>query len=263
MPTVEGMKLCLFALVLIAGSYIPATAATSAADSPEMPEISPRISAESIRRAPAPELAAPPAAEDQTDDGPEGQEGPADDVIPADDPRLGSHELEGLASWYGGKFQGRLTANGEVFDTNELTAAHKTLPFNSIVRVVNQSNGKSVEVRINDRGPFVEGRVIDLSRAGAGAIGMSGSGVAPVRLDVLHFQTESPYRVLQIGAFGDRDNAEQLHLELSNAGLEPEIRATDTGIYRLLIPKVHIDQLEDIRATLAQLGYPDVLVRKN
>ncbi|TVR05053.1 MAG: septal ring lytic transglycosylase RlpA family protein, partial [Spirochaetaceae bacterium] len=75
------------------------------------------------------------------------------------------HELDGLASWYGGKFQGRLTANGEVFDTNQLTAAHRTLPFGTIVRVINPVSEQQVVVRINDRGPFVEGRVIDLSRA--------------------------------------------------------------------------------------------------
>ncbi len=74
---------------------------------------------------------------------------------------------EGLASWYGGKFQGRQTANGKIFATNKLTAAHKTLPFGTIVRVTNLENGKTSLVRINDRGPFVEGRIIGLSRAEA------------------------------------------------------------------------------------------------
>lgn len=92
---------------------------------------------------------------------------------------------EGLASWYGPGFAGRLTANGEIFDPNELTAAHKTLPFDTRVRVTSVRNGRSVVVRINDRGPFKPGRVIDLSRAAAEAIGMIGSGVAPVTLTIV------------------------------------------------------------------------------
>ena len=80
-----------------------------------------------------------------------------------------------MASWYGPGFQGRKTASGERFNTNEFTAAHRYLPFGTRVRVVNQSTGRSVVVRINDRGPFLGGRVIDLSRASAAAIGMGGT----------------------------------------------------------------------------------------
>jgi rare lipoprotein A len=80
----------------------------------------------------------------------------------------------GIASWYGPRFQGKRTANGERFDTNELTAAHKTLPFGTRVRVKSLVNGKEVTVRINDRGPFIKGRIIDLSKAAAQAIGLSG-----------------------------------------------------------------------------------------
>jgi rare lipoprotein A len=98
---------------------------------------------------------------------------------------ISAAEETGYASWYGGKFHGRLTANGETFDTNKLTAAHKTLPFGTVVEVTNLSNGESVQVRINDRGPFVEGRIIDLSRAAAREIDMLGSGVARVSLTVL------------------------------------------------------------------------------
>ena len=93
--------------------------------------------------------------------------------------------ISGAASWYGGKFHGRLTANGERYDMHDLTAAHKTLPFGTKVRVTNSANGKSVVVRINDRGPFVAGRTIDLSRGAATAVGMLNSGVAKVKLDVL------------------------------------------------------------------------------
>jgi len=93
--------------------------------------------------------------------------------------------VSGPASWYGGKFHGRRTANGERFNKNELTAAHRSLPFGTRVRVTNQRNGRSVVVRINDRGPFIGNRVIDLSQAAAQAVGMVRSGVAPVQLDIL------------------------------------------------------------------------------
>jgi rare lipoprotein A len=91
----------------------------------------------------------------------------------------------GLASWYGAKHHGKRTASGEIFDQNKFTAAHRTLPWGSIVKVTNLDNGKSVEVRINDRGPFKKGRVIDVSRAAARALGMVQSGVSPVRMELL------------------------------------------------------------------------------
>ena len=105
--------------------------------------------------------------------------------------------MEGLASWYGGQFQGRPTASGELFDTNQLTAAHRTLPFGTIVRVTRIDNGLEVEVRINDRGPFVDGRVIDLSFAAASALEMTGDGVAPVRLTVVG-GVDEPVRSIQV-----------------------------------------------------------------
>ncbi|HET9882456.1 MAG TPA: septal ring lytic transglycosylase RlpA family protein [Candidatus Binatia bacterium] len=91
----------------------------------------------------------------------------------------------GLASWYGAKHHGRRTASGEIFDQKKFTAAHRTLPWGSIVKVTNLDNGKSVEVRINDRGPFTKGRIIDLSRAAARAVGMLESGVSLVRMELL------------------------------------------------------------------------------
>lgn len=91
----------------------------------------------------------------------------------------------GIASWYGPGFHGRLSASGERFNQNAMTAAHRTLPFGTRVRVTNQNNGRSVIVRINDRGPFVRGRIIDLSVGAAREIGMYGSGVAPVEVEVI------------------------------------------------------------------------------
>jgi rare lipoprotein A len=90
-----------------------------------------------------------------------------------------------VASWYGPGFAGRRTANGETFDPTQLTAAHRTLPFGTLVRVTNLANGLSVVVRINDRGPFRAGRIIDLSRAAAERLGMIGTGTATVRLELV------------------------------------------------------------------------------
>ena len=91
----------------------------------------------------------------------------------------------GVASWYGREEQGKPTANGETFDRNKLTAASRHLPFNSIVHVTNEKNGRSVDVRINDRGPFVKGRVLDLSEAAADHLDMKTSGTAPVKIEVV------------------------------------------------------------------------------
>jgi rare lipoprotein A len=95
------------------------------------------------------------------------------------------HRLEGYASYYADEFNGRPTANGETFDMNDFTAAHRTLPFNTRLRVLNLENGRSVTVRVNDRGPFKDDRVIDLSLAAAKEVGMILKGTARVRLEVL------------------------------------------------------------------------------
>lgn len=98
-----------------------------------------------------------------------------------------SHQLQGIASYYADEFNGRTTSNGEVFDMHKLTAAHRTLPFGTVVRVTNTQNGRSVVVRINDRGPFKDDRVIDLSLEGARKIGMIADGTAPVTLEIVEF----------------------------------------------------------------------------
>jgi peptidoglycan lytic transglycosylase len=123
----------------------------------------------------------------------------------------------GYASWYGAEFHNRKAANGEIYDMNESTAAHRTLPFGSRVRVTNLKTGESTIVRINDRGPFVENRIIDLSVAAAKAVSIWRPGTAKVRLDVL----DSPADILhggrwcvQIGAFDDRDEASELKQRL-------------------------------------------------
>ena len=96
-------------------------------------------------------------------------------------------KASGIASWYGPDFHGKKTSNGEIYNMHNLTAAHKTLPMNTMVKVTHVNNGKTVIVRINDRGPFVAGRVIDLSKAAATSINMIGTGTAPVKLEVVGF----------------------------------------------------------------------------
>jgi rare lipoprotein A len=123
---------------------------------------------------------------------------------------------EGVASWYGAPFHGRRTSNGETYDMHEMTAAHRTLPFGSIVRVTNLRNGKQTEVRINDRGPFVANRVIDLSESAARAIEMMGPGTAPVRLEIVSGPNpQIGYFGVQVGAFLSPDNADRLKAQLS------------------------------------------------
>ena len=124
---------------------------------------------------------------------------------------------EGLASWYGGKdgFEGKPTASGEIYDSSLLTAAHRELPLGTVVDVTNLDNGKTVRVRINDRGPFIAGRVIDLSRAAAREIELIGPGVGPVRIGVVlpgpvqDLVSPSGRWAVQVGSFADRLRAER------------------------------------------------------
>jgi rare lipoprotein A len=106
-------------------------------------------------------------------------------IIPSQNQLLIANSVNGNASWYGPGFDGRLTANGETYDQQEMTAAHPHLEFGTKVKVTNLQNGRSVIVRINDRGPFIRDRIIDLSAAAARALNMMSSGVAPVRLTIL------------------------------------------------------------------------------
>jgi len=116
---------------------------------------------------------------------------PVEYTKPEDYKNLGTDawkdEMEGIASWYGEDFNGRLTASGEVYDMYAFTAAHKTLPLGTVVKVINEDNGKTTEVRINDRGPYVKGRIIDLSRTAGRAIDIRGAGTAKVKLEIVRF----------------------------------------------------------------------------
>lgn len=157
-------------------------------------------------------------------------------------PRIQSGET-GLASWYGHPYHGRPAADGEIYDMEKLTAAHRTLPFGTWVRVVNLTNGKTVDVRIIDRGPFVENRVIDLSHAAAAAIALIGPGVAPVRLDILSLpataSAENWYGV-QAGAFLDSDRAERLRASLERDFGPAHLiqRADSPSFWRVVVGRV-------------------------
>ena len=100
---------------------------------------------------------------------------------------FGPYHETGIASWYGPGFDGNLTANGEIYDMNGISAAHKTLPFGTVVRVVDLETGRSIAVRINDRGPFVEGRIIDLSKGAAEKLGMIERGIISVGLRIVRW----------------------------------------------------------------------------
>ena len=132
------------------------------------------------------------------------------------------YDETGVGSWYGDEFAGRLTANGEIFDPNKVSAAHKTLPMPSVVRVTNLDNGKSLVVRINDRGPFVSGRIIDLSREAARLIGYKDKGIAKVRVQILAEQSLKLERLAKEGQFPENTSSEAL--PQSNAVAKPAVK---------------------------------------
>ena len=178
-----------------------------------------------------------------------------------------SFRQSGEASWYGPGFQGRTTANGETFDTNEMTAAHRSLPFDSFVRVTNRTNGKSVVVRINDRGPFIEGRIIDLSRAAAEELEILSSGTAPVLVERIppppHFAaTQKPAtRTIQIASFRSRANADELIRRLGESRIFAEIEQAG-AYYRVIVPGLTETNLTSIMKKIERLGFQNPLIRE-
>ena len=139
-----------------------------------------------------------------------------------------------MASWYGEPFHGRRTASGEIYDMEEMTAAHQWLPFQTIVQVENLDNGRRTQVRITDRGPFVHDRIIDLSRAGAHSIGMLGPGTANVRIVILEMPADPSCLELQVGAFREPSNALALRRDLEDAGLDAREEPGPDGVIRVI-----------------------------
>ena len=158
-------------------------------------------------------------------------------------PAPAGYAEEGNASWYGVPFHGRRASNGEIYDMYKLTAAHRTLPFETMVRVTNLNNGKSTVVRITDRGPFVDNRIIDLSLAGAREVDSIGPGVVPVRVEVISpgIDPTSGFFTVQVGAFRDRVNAERLRDRLSVSYSPIFIQQYDSPdglLYRVRVGKI-------------------------
>lgn len=141
-------------------------------------------------------------------------------------------EQTGVASWYGEPFHGRTTASGERYDQEGLTAAHKSLPFGTWVRVENLESGRTVRVRITDRGPFVEGRIIDLSRAAARSLGLLGPGTARVRLEVLDV---SGCHVVQVASFARRRTALERRDRYEERGVPAFLESGPEGTTRVLL----------------------------
>lgn len=197
----------------------------------------------------------------------------------------------GVASWYGRKFHGRRTSSGETYDMYAMTAAHKTLPLPSYVRVRNLDNGKSAVVRVNDRGPFLHNRLIDLSYAAAARLGIVGTGTGVVEVEhigpderptaiaaaepiepVLATEpvaatpaTGKPNLFVQLGAFTRRDNAHALRERAEKAGLDGVIIQTadtpERRLHRVRVgPVASVDEADRIADRAGRLGMPDALI---
>ena len=182
----------------------------------------------------------------------------------------------GVASWYGTDFHGKKTSNGETYDMHAMTAAHKTLPLGVFVRVTNTANGNEAVVRVNDRGPFVKGRIIDLSYSAAKALGVDIAGTAPVRIVALGYRGSSADQyselenydagnyTVQIGAFTDTKNAERLSGEMKKVYGFSEIHSAWVGgehFYRVYVGKhSSLRAAETAEQNLEERGYPGSFV---
>jgi rare lipoprotein A len=174
----------------------------------------------------------------------------------------------GVASWYGPGFQGRPTSNREIYDMNEMTAAHRTLPFNTRVLVTNLDNGLQVRVRINDRGPFVDDRIIDLSLAAARRIEMIGPGTARVRVEILEVPPAgaTPRFFVQAGAFTIEANAEALAAKLKGDYPSLDVtRASHDGrvYFRVWIPGAGRREADRIAAELVARGLAALVLERD
>ncbi|NNE62584.1 MAG: septal ring lytic transglycosylase RlpA family protein [Gammaproteobacteria bacterium] len=188
----------------------------------------------------------------------------------------------GTASWYGTKFHGRRTSSGEVYNMHGMTAAHKTLPLPTYVRVENMENGKSVIVKVNDRGPFVGTRIIDLSYAAAQKLGVVGPGTAEVEISAVRSASENSRPVvrsipltdqaaadiplfIQMGSFGSEVNAQNMSSQLralnEKAVSVSQLQTTDGLLYRVRVgPLYGIDEANAVLSRLNQKGFNDARI---
>lgn len=178
---------------------------------------------------------------------------------------------EGLASWYGRDFHGKKTSNGETYDMHAMTGAHKTLPMGTYVKVVHQENGREAVVRINDRGPFVSSRIIDLSFAAAKHLGLVGPGTGPVHIEAigpnqkkLAAVVASDAYAVQVGAFSSKENArllaEKLQQQIGAADIHPE-QVGRKLYYRVRTGRfASLNEAENTRNLLERKGYGNCFV---
>jgi rare lipoprotein A len=181
-------------------------------------------------------------------------------------PRSGGHyevgyTQRGIASWYGEPFNGRPTASGEIYDMNGLSAAHRVLPLGSVIRVTNVENGRSVTVRVNDRGPFVRGRMLDLSYGAARALDMVRDGTGEVRIRILDLPARRAGAfTVQVGAFSSRQNALRLSSDLSGRYSNVSVDASQNnrnGFFRVWVG-VYDDE-QQAQRTARKLHYREGL----
>ncbi|MFT5141088.1 MAG: rare lipoprotein A [Rhodothermales bacterium] len=175
------------------------------------------------------------------------------------------YKKRGIASWYGSKFHGRRTSSGEVFDMHLATAAHRNLPLPTYAEVKNLDNGRKVIVKINDRGPFHEDRLIDLSYGAALRLGMAANGTARVEIKAINFDSGQSTRpavkiadgtFLQVGAFGQRDSAEQLAGRMTKEKLQPVSIQPGDGLFKVWIgPYKYESDISLAIDRLIELGY--------
>lgn len=178
---------------------------------------------------------------------------------------------EGLASWYGRDFHGKKTSNGEIYDMHAMTGAHKTLPMGTYVKVAHRENGREVVVRINDRGPFISGRIIDLSFAAANQLGLVGPGTGQVRIEAIGLKQKnsampglSDAYVVQVGAFSSKENArllaERLQQQLGDAVIHQE-KIGGNLYYRVRTGRfTSLNEAENARNLLERQGYGNCFV---
>lgn len=169
----------------------------------------------------------------------------------------------GIASWYGAKFHGHTTSNGEIFDMYQVSAAHKNLPIPTYARVTNLDNGKSIIVRVNDRGPFHGDRIIDLSYAAAVKLDYHLKGVARVRVDVLDAnETDTPQFFLQVASFSEQSSAIRMVTLLKDIVTEPIFIET-AEFFRVKIGPLSHAKAQQLRQklALADFGQPIVVSR--
>ncbi len=171
----------------------------------------------------------------------------------------------GIASWYGEPYHGRRAANGEVYNMRDLTAAHLRFPFGTWVEVLNESNGKHVQVRITDRGPYIKGRIIDLSQRAAEDIALIGPGVAPVRLTVIkppRNATVESYGV-QLASFTDRARATSLRQDL--LAIHPHVRIVEVNssprLFRVIAGEGTKQEAEALARHLRTQGHTGFVTR--